>query len=177
MLDANNGWSLDQAIHASRLLEPLSITWLEEPLHWYDDVEGLRQLQTHCPIPLASGEQEQTRFSCRRLLDTGAIRFLQYDCHKYCGPTEALRVAALADAKQVLLAPHHEPQLNGHLMCSIPNGYILETFAHPRRDPFWYELYSAKPEIRRGWLHLRDAPGWGVEYEAGAIAKYGRKLV
>ena len=41
----------------------------------------------------------------------------------------------------------HEPVLHGHLLASIPNGYILESFANPDRDPFWFELYDRKPRI------------------------------
>lgn len=177
MLDANNGWSLHEAIEASNKMARFDLTWLEEPLHWYDDVQGLRELQRHCPIPLASGEQEQTRYSCRRLLQTGAIRYLQYDCHKYCGPTEALRVAALAASHDVLIAPHHEPQLNGHLMCATPNGYILESFSGPDRDPFWYEIYAQRPQIKNGWMEMLDLPGIGVEYDPAALKKYGKPLV
>ena len=54
MLDVNQGWDVPTAIRASNLLYDLDITWLEEPLHWYDDVAPLKQLKMNTRIPLAS---------------------------------------------------------------------------------------------------------------------------
>ncbi len=45
------------AIQAARAFEPLGIRWLEEPVHWYDRVEGLRQVAETTSIPIALGEQ------------------------------------------------------------------------------------------------------------------------
>lgn len=176
MMDVNKGWSLRQSIEAARKLQEFDFTWLEEPLHWYDTVEGLKRLKKDCPIPLASGEGEDNRYGARRLLETGAIDFLQFDCHQYAGPTEWLKVAGMAASQNVWMAPHHEPQLHGHLMAAIPNAYILETFGNPNRDPWWFELYSRKPEIVNGRLTLLDEPGIGVEFDPSALKKYGTKI-
>ncbi len=176
MMDTNKGWNLQQSIEASHKLEPYNFTWLEEPLHWYNAVEGLKRLKRDCPIPLASGENENNRYGARRLVETGAIDFLQFDCQKYCGPTEWLKVAGMAASHGVLMAPHHEPQLHGHLMTAIPNGYILETFGNPDRDPFWFELYTRKPEIINGQMTMLNVPGIGVEFDQKVMKKYGTKI-
>ena len=47
MLDANQGWDVTTAIQASNKMYDLDITWLEEPLHWYDDVEPLKRLKVN----------------------------------------------------------------------------------------------------------------------------------
>ena len=177
MMDTNKGWSLRQSIEAARKLNQFDFTWLEEPLHWYDPVEGLRRLKRDCPIPLASGEGENNRYGARRLLETGAIDFMQFDCQKYAGPTEWLKVAGMAASHDVWMAPHHEPQLHGHLMTAIPNAYILETFGNPNRDPWWFELYTRKPEIVNGKLTLLDEPGIGVEFDKATLKKYGTKIL
>jgi L-alanine-DL-glutamate epimerase-like enolase superfamily enzyme len=177
MLDVNGGWDLRTAIEASHKMAPLGILWLEEPLHWYDDVSFLAQLKKDCPIPLASGEHEETRYGARRLLETGAIDFLQFDCHAHAGMSEWRRLAGMASARDVWMAPHHEPIIHGHLLASIPNGYILESFANPDRDPFWFELYKNPPQIRDSVLTLGDQPGLGVELDPAALAKYGSKVL
>jgi L-alanine-DL-glutamate epimerase-like enolase superfamily enzyme len=177
MMDVNKGWSLLQAIEAANKLSQFDFTWLEEPLHWYDAVDGLVRLKKDCPIPLASGEGEIDRYGARRLLETGTLDFMQFDCHKYAGPTEWLKVAGMAAAFDVLMAPHHEPQLHGHLMSSIPNAYILETFGNPDRDPWWFELYTQKPEIVNSKLTLLDEPGIGVEFDKATLKKWGTKIV
>ncbi|MFN7993676.1 MAG: mandelate racemase/muconate lactonizing enzyme family protein [Bryobacteraceae bacterium] len=177
MLDANQGWDLPTAIHASNRMYDLDITWLEEPLHWYDDVEPLKQLKMNSRIPLASGEHEQTRWGARRLMETGAIDVLQFDCNAHAGITEWRKVAGMASMSYIKMAPHHEPVLHGHLLASIPNGYILESFANPDRDPFWFELYDRRPRIEKSILYLDDTPGFGVEFNQKALRQYGTKVI
>lgn len=177
MLDVNRGWDLATAIRAANKLHDLDITWLEEPLHWYDDVEALKRLKLNIRIPLASGEGEITRWGARRLVATGAIDFLQFDCYANAGITEWRKIAGMAATEHVLMAPHHEPVLHGHLLASVPNGYILESFANPDRDPFWFELYDRKPRVENSVLYLDDTPGLGVEFNQKALERYGRKIV
>ncbi len=177
MLDANQGWDLESAIRASNRMYDLDITWLEEPLRWYDDVEPLKQLKLNTRIPLASGEHELTRWGARRLMETGAIDVMQYDCNAHCGITEWRKIAGMASMCYIKMAPHHEPVLHGHLLASVPNGYILESFANPDRDPFFFELYDRKPRIEKSVLYLDNTPGFGVEFNQKALAKYGTKVL
>jgi len=177
MLDANQGWDVPTAIRASNKMYDLDIAWLEEPLHWYDDVEPLKQVKLNTRIPLASGEHELTRWGARRLMETGAIDVMQFDCNAHAGITEWRKVAGMASMSYIKMAPHHEPVLHGHLLASIPNGYILESFANPDRDPFWFELYDRKPRIEKSLLYLDDTPGFGVEFNQKALREYGTKVL
>jgi len=177
MLDANNGWDVETTIRASNKMYDLDITWLEEPLHWYDDVEPLKRVKLNTRIPLASGEHEITRWSARRLMETGAIDFMQFDANAHAGITEWRKIAGMAAMSHIRMAPHHEPALHGHLLASVPNGYILESFANPDRDPFWFEIYDRKPRIEKSTLYLDDTPGLGVEFNQKALARYGTKIV
>ncbi len=177
MLDANNGWDLATTIQASNKMYGLDITWLEEPLHWYDDVEALKRVKINTRIQLASGEQEMTRWGARRLMETDAIDVLQFDCHAHAGITEWRKLAGMAAMSHIRVAPHHEPQVHGHLLASVPNGYILESFANPDRDPFWFEIYDRKPRIEKSVLYLDDTPGQGIEFNAAALKQYGTKIL
>jgi L-alanine-DL-glutamate epimerase-like enolase superfamily enzyme len=177
MLDANQGWDLSTAIRASNKMYDLDITWLEEPLHWYDDVEPLKQVKLNTRIPLASGEHEITRWGARRLMETGAIDVMQFDANAHAGITEWRKIAGMAAMCHIRMAPHHEPALHAHLLASIPNGYILESFANPDRDPFWFEIYDRKPRIEKSILYLDDTPGLGVEFNQKALAQYGTRVV
>ena len=177
MLDVNRGWDLATSIEGSNKLYDLDITWLEEPLHWYDDVQALKQLKLNTLIPLASGEGEITRWGARRLMETGAIDFMQFDCHAHAGITEWRKIAGMASMCHIQMAPHHEPPLHGHLLASVPNGYILEGFANPDRDPFWFEIYDRKPKIEKSVLYLDDTPGQGIEWRQKAIDQYGTKII
>ncbi len=173
MLDANNGWDVATTIRTSNKLYDLDITWLEKPLHWYDDVEPLKQVKLNTRIPLASGEHEITPWGARRLMETGAIDYMQFDCNAHVGITEWRKIAGMASMCHILMAPHHEPVLHGHLLASVPNGYILESFANPDRDPFWFEIYDRKPRIEKSVLYLDDTPGFGIEFNQRALERYG----
>ncbi len=177
MLDVNQGWDLETAIRASNKLYDLDITWLEEPLQWYDDVAALQKLKMNTRIPLASGEGELTRWGARRLMETGAIDVMQFDCHAHAGITEWRKIAGMASMCYIKMAPHHEPPVHGHLLASIPNGLILESFANPDRDPFWFEIYDRKPRIEKSILYLDDTPGQGIEFREAAIKQYGTKVL
>src|SRR2546426_1887912 len=177
MLDANQGWDVATAIQASNKLYDLNITWLEEPLHWYDDLEPLKRLKESTRIPLASGESEITRWGARRLMETEAIDFLQFDAHAHGGITEWRKLASMASMMHIWMAPHLEPHIHGHLLASVPNGYILESFANPERDPLWFDLYTRRPRIEKSVLYLDNIPGLGIEFDQRTLDRFGTKLV
>ena len=173
MVDVNEGYDVRTAIRAARLLEPLDIRWLEEPVHWYDRIEGLRQVADATTIPIASGEQALTRWDARDLLTRGGIKIMQFDCTRSAGITEVLKIAGMCAAQNVNLALHHDPQVHGHVMAALPNGEILETFPSAARDPIWAELFSVRPEIVNSQMKLLDRPGWGLELNEDTLEKRG----
>jgi D-galactarolactone cycloisomerase len=172
MLDANSGWDVPTAIEAARALEPFEITWLEEPTAWFDPLFGLARVGAETTIPLASGERELHRFGCRDLIDHTPIRYMQFDCTRAGGVTEWLRVAAYAGAHGVRMAPHHDPQIHGHLVAAVENGHILEVFPNPVRDPVWRGLFSERPESARGEVRLSDRPGLGIELDRDFLDRH-----
>jgi L-alanine-DL-glutamate epimerase-like enolase superfamily enzyme len=109
--------------------------------------------------------------------ETGAIDVMQFDCNAHAGITEWRKVADMASMCYIRMAPHHEPVLHGHLLASVPNGYILESFANPDRDPFWFEIYDRKHRIEKSILYLDDTPGQGIEFREAAIKQYGTKIL
>ena len=131
MLDANSAYDVPTAIEAAHAFEPFGIRWLEEPVAWFDPVFGLARVGAQTSIPLASGERELHRFGCRDLVDHTPIRYLQFDCTRAGGITEWLRAAAYASPHGVLMAPHHDPQIHGHLVAAVENGAVLEVFPDP----------------------------------------------
>jgi len=172
MLDANSAYDVPTAIEAARAFEPFEIAWLEEPVAWFDPVFGLARVGAQTRIPLASGERELHRFACRDLIDHTPIRYLQFDCTRAGGITEWLRVAAYASAHGVLMAPHHDPQIHGHLVAAAENGHVLELFPSAVRDPVWAGLFRHKPEVRDGSVILPERPGLGIELDLEFVDHY-----
>jgi L-alanine-DL-glutamate epimerase-like enolase superfamily enzyme len=172
MLDANVAYDVPTAIAAARAFEPYDIAWLEEPVQWYDPVFGLAQVAAATTIPIASGESELHRWGCRDLIQHGGIRVMQFDATRAGGVTEWLRVAATGAGHGILMAPHHDPQVHGHLLGAVPNGHIQEVFPNPLRDPLWADLFEGQPEIRGGVLHLPDRPGFGFALHPEGLQRF-----
>jgi D-galactarolactone cycloisomerase len=176
MLDANMAYDVPEAIRAARAYEAFAPRWLEEPVRWYDSVDGTGQVAQATRIPIASGESELHRWGCRDLIGRGGVRVMQFDATRAGGVTEWLRVAAYAAAHGVVMAPHHDPQVHGHLLAAVPNGHILETFPNRARDPLSAALYLDAPQVSNGVYTVSDRPGFGVTLNPAALQQYGTRL-
>lgn len=176
MLDANGAYDVETAIQAGRTFADYDIRWFEEPVHWYDSVFGLGQVSRALDIPTASGESEIHRWACRDLIDHAAIRVMQFDATRAGGVTEWLKVAAMAATRNIGMAPHHDPQIHGHLVAASANGTILETFPNPERDPLWQELYRERPRVESGTMTLTDQPGFGFDLDPDVVARHSQEI-
>lgn len=173
MLDLNAAYDVEDCIAYAHAVAPYGITWLEEPLHWHLQPADYVRLARAVPIPLAHGERELHRYTVRDFVASGAIRFLQFDGTRAGGFTEALRVAQLAEQHGVLVAPHHAPEIHGHLVAALPRaGYCVESHGNAERDPLAHELYTRRARFEDGHIHLGDEPGWGLDIDWDAVRRY-----
>ena len=171
-VDANRGWTVNEAIRFARLVEPLDIAWFEEPCHWYDDVAGMARVRTATRIPINAGQSEITSHGVRRLLDAGAVDFINYDVSEGGGVTDWRRAATQCWAAGVKMAHHEESQIAQHLISAVPHGTYLECFADPDRDPVWQTMWTNRPGIKDGRMPVSAGPGFGLELDQQMIAKY-----
>jgi L-alanine-DL-glutamate epimerase-like enolase superfamily enzyme len=170
--DANQAWTPNQAIEFCRLAEPLNIRWMEEPVRWYDQLDGLRRVSESSPIPVVAGQGEITRFGCRDLILHGGVKILNVDVTIAGGITEWRRIAGMASALNIEMAHHEEAQVALHLLASIPHGLFVEIFPNKIRDPMWYDLPVLQPRIEAGMMHLPQSPGLGMDLDETVIARY-----
>ena len=145
---------------------------MEEPVRWYDQLEGLRMVREATSIPINAGQGEISRFGCRDLVQVGRVNILNVDVTLAGGITEWLRVAGMASVSHVEMAHHEEPQVALHLLASIPHGLYVEFFPNVKRDPMWFELPQKLPRIRDGYMELPDGPGLGMPLNEEIIQKY-----
>lgn len=61
---------------------------------------------------------------------------------------------------------------HGHLISAVPNGYCVETHPNPKRDPLWDTLFTHRAELRGGFLHLSDKPGFGFDIDWKTVDRY-----
>lgn len=169
--DANQGWTVQEAIRFARLVEELDLMWFEEPCRWDNDHRAMRDVRYAAGVRVCAGQTELSAGGCRDLMERGAVDVCNFDASWSGGPTEWRRVAAMAHAYDVTMAHHEEPQVASHLLCSIPHGSCVECF-HPDRDPIWWGLIANRPPLRDGMLELGEAPGLGWELDGDYIERH-----
>jgi L-alanine-DL-glutamate epimerase-like enolase superfamily enzyme len=171
-VDANRGWSAQDAIRFARLIEPLNIRWFEEPCHWQDDAALMARVRRAISIPVTAGQCEITSQGVRRLVDAGAVDFVNYDVSEGGGVTDWRRAAALCAISSIEMAHHEEAQIASHLLAAVPHGTYAECFAHPERDPVWQALWANRPPVRNGVMEVSKGPGFGIRLDAGMVRRY-----
>src|SRR5881396_3520125 len=171
-VDANRGWSAQDAIRFAHLVEPLDIRWFEEPCHWYDDVALMARVRRATRIPITAGQSEITSHAIRRLLDAGAVDFVNYDSSEGGGVTDWRRAAGLCHAAGVQMAHHEEPQIAQHLLAAVPHGTFVECFADPDRDPMWQTVWANRPPIKNGVMTVSSGPGFGIVLDEELLKRY-----
>jgi D-arabinonate dehydratase len=170
--DANQAWTPEQAIEFCKSILPYHVRWIEEPVRWYDQLEGLRAVQEATTMPVVAGQGEITRFGCRDLVTFARVKILNVDATIAGGITEWRRIAGMASAFNVQMAHHEESQVALHLLASIPHGLYVEIFPNIRRDPLWYELPVERPVIQDGYMLLPERPGLGMTLNEDVINRY-----
>ena len=171
-VDANRGWSVEDAVRFARLVEPRDIRWFEEPCHWYDDARMMAEVRRATSIPIAAGQSEITHHAIRRLLDAEAVDVVNFDASEGGGVTEWRRAAALCAAAGVSMAHHEEPQIAGQLLAAVPHGTYVECFADPERDPAWQALWANRPAVKDGLFTVPAGPGFGLVLDEALIRRH-----
>ena len=162
--DANQGWTVPDAIRFARLVSDCDLAWFEEPCRWANDRRAMRDVRFGAPVRVCAGQSELSAAGCRDLMVEGAIDICNFDASWSGGPTEWRRVAGMATTFDVAMGHHEEPQVAAHLLASIAHGTVAECF-HPDRDPIWWNLVANRPQLVDGMLELPDAPGLGWELD------------
>ncbi|MGY8993569.1 MAG: enolase C-terminal domain-like protein, partial [Rhodospirillales bacterium] len=150
--------------------EKYDLFWFEEPVE-PDDYIGQREITRATSVPVAAGENEYTRYGFRDMINHRAADILQPDAMVLGGITEFMKVAALAQANDLDIAPHGNQQVHIHLVAAIPNGLILEYY-RDTVNPMHGKVFMEELEIKNGRVYAPDRPGLGIEINKKALAKY-----
>jgi galactonate dehydratase len=161
----------------AKLLEPLRLMWLEEPIP-AENVEAYRRINESTSTPICAGENHYLAWGFRPLLEAGAVDIVMPDLQKAGGLGEGQRIANLANLYFVPFAPHMVASYLGamasaHVCASVPNFLILEWQIYFHRDPMWKEIVTFDgPMVVDGHLPVSDKPGIGVEIDEEGMRKY-----
>ena len=162
MVDANNAYVAYQAVEIARKMEPYDVFWFEEPVA-PDDYEGHARVARSSSIPVATGENEYTRYGFRDLIQHGSASILNADAQILGGITEFMNVASLAAAHDLHIAPHGAQEVHIHLVAAIPNGLILE-FYRETVNPLHGQIFEESLTLDEdGCVRVPQTPGLGME--------------
>lgn len=171
------------AIQLAHAIEPLRPFFMEEPVP-PDSLDALAKVAASTHVPLATGERLVTKYEFWPLLERQLVAHIQPDVIHAGGLLECKKIAAMAEARYVSVAPHNP---NGpvataaalHLAISLPNLSILEM---PADDYLWSARWrdellvdASVVQPRNGNLELPVQPGLGVELNEDALAKYAAR--
>ena len=157
-----------QAIQLGNALAPFDPLFFEEPIR-PEHIPAWGRLRSQLRAPLATGECLYSRFEFLALMAAGGADIIQPDICAVGGVTEMRRIAALAEAHYVTVAPHNPmgplaTAVNVHFAAAQPNFKILE-YKLPEKVSWAVDPYLPKD----GHLELRDRPGWGIEIDERAL--------
>ncbi|MGC8810505.1 MAG: mandelate racemase/muconate lactonizing enzyme family protein [bacterium] len=174
MVDAHGTFSVAEAKRFGKEVADYHLSWFEEPVT-ADNKEGCAEVRATTDIPIAAGESEFTRFDFRDLALLKAVDIFQPDLAICGGITEGIRIAALAEAFQLGLAPH----LWGgavmfaaglHLCAVSPNAFIVEYSCLP--NPLHDDLVKNPIMAKDGIVSIPDLPGLGVIINQDFVKRY-----
>ncbi|MCC2663129.1 MAG: enolase, partial [Geminicoccaceae bacterium] len=152
----------------ARAMEPYDLLWVEVDSR---DAEALRYVRRGTTIPLASGECLFGRRDYRPYFERQAMDVAIIDV-PWNGLAESLKIAAMADAYEVNVAPHNfyghlATMMSAHFSTVVPNFRIMEI--DPDRVPWYDDLVTVQPRVEDGHLLLSEGPGWGTEVDEAAV--------
>jgi galactonate dehydratase len=162
-----------QAIQLGNALAPYDPLFFEEPIR-PENIEAMGEVNRETACTVATGESLYSRFEFLRLLAVKGADIIQPDICVVGGLLEMRKIAAIAEAHYVTVAPHNPmgplaTAVNLHFSASQPNFRILE-YRLPDGAPYVKDPYLPKD----GYLDLRpDRPGWGVEIDEEALKQDG----
>lgn len=163
MVDANQSFTLPEALRRVRSFEDLGIAWFEEPLP-ADDVAGHRRLAEATTVPVAVGESLYSVGQFREYLREGAASVIQVDAARIGGITPWLKVAHLAEAFGVTVAPHFLMELHAPLAAGVQAGGYVEHIPQLRA------VTHSELRIEDGRAWAPDVPGVGISWDLDALA-------
>ena len=166
MVDVNQRLDPQASIRQARALEDLDLVWYEEPV-LADDFAGCAEVASTIGIPVATGENNYTRFEFRELLERRAAKVLMPDVCRALGFSETLRIGHLAAAHQVAVAPHVVHELSLQVVGALANGFLVEYIDWTPPD-----LFEELPACKDGCFTIPGRPGHGIALAKGAREKY-----
>lgn len=159
-VDANQGWSYPEAVHAFKRFEQFDLLWIEEPLP-ADDIPSHQRLAAQTNIPIGLGENVYTAAQFVQYFDANAVSYVQADLGRVGGITGYLDIATAARTRSLPMTPHFVMELSATVLAAVPNIASAEM----TDGGTWTDLgiVASAGTVRDGRYYPPTAPGHGLE--------------
>lgn len=166
-----------RAFEMAEAIKPARPFFIEEPIRM-ENIDAMASLKRRIEIPLATGECLYAKFEFREVLAREAADIVQPDICLAGGLLELKKIAGMAEAHYVVVAPHNPmgplaTMVNVHFAASTPNFLILEY--HPDDTSPRKDLIKDPILVKDGYLPIPEKPGWGYEINEEAFRHYPPK--
>lgn len=173
-IDVHTRLNPPDAIWLCQEFEQYRPYFVEDPLR-VENAQSYRQLRGRTTVPLAAGEQYNSKWEFRQVVEEELIDYARVDLCICGGLTEAKKIAAACETHYIDLAAHNPigPVATSaflHLSLSTPNFAVQELPRRPGES--MPDLVLGQPEWRDGYLLPPTAPGLGIELDLAALGKY-----
>ena len=165
-VDMHARYDLDTARRVAKELEPFKLMWLEEPVP-AENIDAMREVRASTSTPICCGENVYMRWGFRELFEKQAVDIIEPDFQKCGGLLEARKIADMAHAYYVPVAPHAVTSPTGlmstaHVCAAIPN-FLAHEWHWIDDGELWRNWVKEGDIIQKGFITLPDRPGLGVE--------------
>lgn len=174
MVEFHSHWNLPTAKRIAKALEEFEPFWFEDPIK-ADNIDALADFAASTTVPTTISETMSGRWAFREAFERGAAGVAMLDISWCGGISEAKKIATMAEAYQLPVAPHDctGPVVfiaSCHLSLNAPNALIQETVRAFYTG--WYtELVTQLPDVREGTIAPPVGPGLGTELLPGVEAR------
>jgi galactonate dehydratase len=174
-LECAETFSVRSAIQFANAIAPYRPLFMEEPT-WRENPVGLGEVAAKSPVPIATGEGLFSRFEFKQLLDARGAAIIQPDVMHAGGVTELRKIANLAEAYGVEVAPHQCSGPIAHMASmatmSVCRNFLIHECEGADNDLFVEMTEGTYPTQKAGYVRLPDAPGLGIKVN---FAEFKRK--
>ncbi|PYT12245.1 MAG: starvation-sensing protein RspA [Acidobacteria bacterium] len=173
--DMHERVSPNQAVQFCKDAERFHMFFLEDPLS-PEDIDYFRQIRSQCATPLAMGELFNSPHEWIPLISNRLIDYIRVHLSQAGGFTPSRKIATLAETFGVRTAWHGPADVSpvGHA-ANVTLDLVSYNFGIQEYSPFneaAQEIFRGCPVMKDGYLYIHEAPGWGVEVDEKAAARY-----
>jgi len=173
--DMHERYTPNLAVQFAKAIEPCRLFFLEDPLS-PEDIAYFRQIRQQCATPLAMGELFNSPHEWTPLISERLIDYIRIHVSQAGGFTPCRKIAGMAEIFGVRTAWHGPGDVSpiGH-MANVTLDVTCYNFGIQEYSPFsdaLREVFDGCPVLKNGYLYPNDAPGWGIEVDEKAAARY-----